>query len=287
MNLKQGQLIYYSFKFYINHQQDTCAKNNKNKINLSSNVETINNELRDLYIEYIIFGAYPAVVLEKKIEIKSYILKQIINTYIKKDIRDLANIREINKFNQLIKVLASQSGNLLNILELSNILNLSQQTVKNYIFILENIYIIKIVYPFHKNIRSELSKMPKLYFEDTGLMNLLANKRFLEQITGQLFENSVYSELRKNIEVEDINFWRTNIGQEVDFIIEEKNIMPIEVKLRFVNKKLSSLKYFMDKYCIETGYVCALEKGENANNAKRPLGKKIMSVYPWHLNNLH
>lgn len=287
MNLKQGRLIYYSFKFYINHQQDTCAKNNKNKINLSSNVETINNELRDLYIEYIIFGAYPAVVLEKKIEIKSYILKQIINTYIKKNIRDLANIREINKFNQLIKVLASQSGNLLNILELSNTLNLSQQTVENYIFILENTYIIKIVYPFHKNIRSELSKMPKLYFEDTGLMNLLANKRFLEQITGQLFENSVYSELRKNIEVENINFWRTNIGQEVDFIIEEKNIMPIEVKLRFVNKKLSSLKYFMDKYCIEIRYVCALEKGENANNAKCPLGKKIMPVYPWHLNNLH
>ncbi len=264
--------------FGLDFEEFLIFKNKK--ISLLSNVKAINNELLDLYREYVFFGAYPAVVLERKIEIKSYILKQIINTYIKKDIKDLADIREVNKFNRLIRVLAGQSGNLLNISELSDTLNLSQKTVENYIFILENTYIIKIVYPFHKNIRSELSKMPKVYFEDTGLMNLLANKRFLEQITGQLFENSVYSELRKNIEVENINFWRTNIGQEVDFIIEEKKLIPIEVKSRFLNRKLSGLKYFMDKYEVKTGYVCVLKKGEDINN------KKIMPVYPWQLSSV-
>lgn len=270
--------------FGLDFEEFLMFKNKK--ISLLSNVKAINNELLDLYKEYVIFGAYPAVVLEEKIEIKSYILKQIINTYIKKDIKDLADIREVNKFNQLIRILAGQSGNLLNILKLSDTLNLSQKTVENYIFILENTYIIKIVYPFHRNIRNELSRMPKVYFEDTGLMNLLVNKRFLEQITGQLFENSIYSELRKNIDVENINFWRTNVGQEVDFIIEDKKLIPIEVKSRFSNRKLSGLKYFMDKYELKTGYVCALTIGEDADDTKRYLDKKIMPVYPWQLSNV-
>ena len=264
--------------FGLDFEEFLLFKNKK--INLLSNLDAINNELRDLYIEHVLFGAYPAIVMEKSIEIKSYLLKQIINTYIKKDIKDLADIREINKFNQLIRILAGQSGSLLNISELSNTLGLAQKTVEDYIFILENTYIIKRIYPFYRNIRSELSKMPKVYFEDTGLMNLLANKRFLEQITGQLFENSVYSELRKNIEVENINFWRTNIGQEVDFIIEEKKVIPIEIKLQFLNKKLSSLKYFMNRYKIKEGYVCAsvIVKGSTA--------KSIKSIYAWQIKSI-
>ena len=88
--------------------------------------DILHNELRDLYTEYALMGSYPAIVLEKSIEKKEFKLKQIINTYIKKDIRDLADIRNINKFNILLKLLASQSGNLLNILELSNTLGIAR-----------------------------------------------------------------------------------------------------------------------------------------------------------------
>ena len=259
--------------FALDFEEFLLFKNKK--INTDSSSEIIIAELRDLYKEYIFYGGYPAIVLENNIEIKSHLLKQIINTYIKKDIRDLANIREINKFNQLIKVLASQSGNLLNVSELSGTLKLTQKTVEEYLFILENTYIIRRVYPFYKNIRSELTKMPKIYFEDNGLMNLLANKKFLERVDGQLFENSVYSELRKNLDIENINFWRTNTGQEVDFIITEKRIIPVEVKLKFFNKKLSSLKYFADKYEIKESFVCSLTKAEESNK------KDIKQIYPW------
>ena len=259
--------------FALDFEEFLLFKNKK--INTDSSSEIIIAELRDLYKEYIFYGGYPAIVLENNIEIKSHLLKQIINTYIKKDIRDLANIREINKFNQLIKVLASQSGNLLNVSELSGTLKLTQKTVEEYLFILENTYIVRRVYPFYKNIRSELTKMPKIYFEDNGLMNLLANKKFLERVDGQLFENSVYSELRKNLDIENINFWRTNTGQEVDFIITEKRIIPVEVKLKFFNKKLSSLKYFADKYEIKESFVCSLTKAEEPNK------KNIRQVYPW------
>ncbi|MCK5466461.1 ATP-binding protein [Candidatus Parcubacteria bacterium] len=262
--------------FSLDFEEFLLFKNKK--INVNSFSEIIIAELRDLYEEYIFYGGYPAIVLENNIEIKSHLLKQIINTYVKKDIRDLANIREINKFNQLIKVLASQSGGLLNISELSNTLKLTQKTVEEYLFILENTYIIRRVYPFYKNIRSELTKMPKIYFEDNGLMNLLANKKFLERVDGQLFENSVYCELRKNLDIESINFWRTNTGQEVDFIITEEGVVPLEVKLKFSNKKLSGLKYFADKYKIKESFVCSLTKTEESNK------KNIKQIYPWRIS---
>jgi len=262
--------------FALDFEEFLLFKNKK--INVNSSSKIIIAELQDLYKEYIFYGGYPAIVLENKIEIKSHLLKQIINTYIKKDIRDLANIREINKFNLLIKVLASQSGSLLNVSELSGTLKLTQKTVEEYLFILENTYIIRRVYPFYKNIRSELTKMPKIYFEDNGLMNLLANKKFLERVDGQLFENSIYSELRKNLDIENINFWRTNIGQEVDFIITKENIIPLEVKLRFLNKKISGLKYFADKYKIKESFVCSLMKDEEPNR------KDIKQIYPWQIS---
>lgn len=246
------------------------------KINTGSKLVIIHEELKKLYIEYLLYGGYPALVLEKNKQTKVMILNQIINTYIRKDIRDLAQIREITKFNLLIRLLASQSGNLLNISELSNTVKLSQQTVEDYIFILENTYIIKRVYPFYKNVRSELTKMPKIYFEDTGLMNVLAHKNPISEVNGQLLENSVYCEFRKNITTDSINYWRTNTGQEIDFIISNDKLVPTEVKMQFMNKKLSNLKFFMEKYKLSKAYVCALNKIDNDS-------KIIKHIYPWEL----
>ena len=98
------------------------------------------NELAGLFNEYVIFGGYPAVVLEPSIKIKEKLLQQIIDTYIKKDISELGNITEIDKFNKLVKVLASQSGQMLNVTELANTCDISKQTIEKYLFILENTY---------------------------------------------------------------------------------------------------------------------------------------------------
>ncbi len=240
--------------------------------------EQIHNELRTLYEEFLYTGSYPGIVLENEIEKKEIKLKQIINTYIRKDIRDISNIKNLNKFNQLIRFLSSQSGNLLNISELSNSLGLAKQTIEEYLFILENTYIIKLIYPFHKNIRSELTKMPKIYFEDTGIMNLLNFKTLPKVITGNMLENSVFSQLRKIFNIDDLFFWRTNQGQEIDFIIENKNnIAPIEIKINFLNKYVSPLRYFKEKYKINNVYFCAMYKKEKQKY------EWIKVLYPWEL----
>ena len=91
--------------------------------------------------EYVLCESYPKIVLTQAKEKKERFLQQIIDTYIKKDIRDIGNIKEIDKFNKLIEVLSSQSGNLLNITELSNTCRLAKKTIEHYLFILENTYI--------------------------------------------------------------------------------------------------------------------------------------------------
>lgn len=252
--------------------------------------DILQEELRKLWTEFVIFGGYPAIVLEDVVEKKEMKLKQIINTYIKKDIRDFAEIREIEKFNDLVKILACQTGNLLNILEISNTLGVAKQTVQEYLFLLENTYIIKRVRPFHKNIRSELSKMPKIFFEDTGLANLLANKTFSLKVDGGLLENSIYSQLRKNLSVEDVYFWRTIRKQEVDFIIDyvdknkKRNLVAIEVKNIFLNKYTAALRYFKREYKGAKGYFCCPEEKETARDLKRSRrARDINIIHPWQL----
>ena len=245
-------------------------------------------ELTRYYEEFIIFGGYPSIVLEDITEKKEVKLKQIINTYIKKDIRDLAEIREIDKFNNLIKILASQTGNLLNILELSNTIGLSKQTVREYIFLLENTYIIRRISPFYKNIRSELTKMPKIFFEDTGMANILINKTFSLNVSGNLLENSIYSQLRKNLTLDDIYFWRTNKKQEIDFIIDYVNknkkrlIMALEVKKMFLSKHITCFNYFNKAYPEVRNCICCLSKKENIAETTRQLNN-LNIIYPWQL----
>lgn len=243
----------------------------------------LQNEVVDFYKEFVIYGGYPAIVLEPVTDKKEIKLKQIINAYIKKDIRDFAEIREIDKFNNLVKILASQIGNLLNIMELCNTVGLAKKTVEEYIFLLENTYIIRRIKPFHRNVRSELCKMPKLFFEDTGMANILANKTFLAKISGGLFENSIYSQLRKNLCVDDIYFWRTNKKQEIDFIIDsiDKNkvrcLSAIEAKIMFMSKYTGSVRYFKRNYDNAIGYFCCLER----NKSIKPGHVDI--IYPWQI----
>ncbi len=220
----------------------------RKKYNLAANnTKAINDELIKLAEEYIRFGGYPRIVLENSEEKKLTFLSQIINTYIRKDVRDIGNIRNISVFNKLVEVLASQSGQLLNVLELSNTLELNRETITHYLDLLENTFIIKRVTPFHKNFRSELSKNPKVYFLDTGMIHLLWLKEFPKVISGNVFETFVFLELMKL--GKKINFWRTTNKQEVDFIFHGKKLYGIEAKYTF--KKSKHLNFFAEKYDCE------------------------------------
>lgn len=237
----------------------------------------IQQELEGFYREYALYGGFPKIVLTDQLEIKEKYLQQIIDTYIKKDIRDLGSIRDVGKFNSLLRVLAAQSGSLLNVAELANTARLARQTVEQYLFILENTYIIKLVRPYTKNLRSELFKTPKAYFLDSGLMQLLTERRLPLGLGGPAFETAVFSDLIKSSQAE-LFFWRTQDKKELDFILTVgKQSLPMEVKLNSAGFKATAMDYFKSHYKIRNGY-CVCLAGDKA-----PGGEDIRLVRPWEL----
>lgn len=235
------------------------------------NIKLINDELVGLAEEYIRFGGYPKIVLENSEEKKQAYLGQIISTYVRKDIRDIGNIKNISSFNKLLELIASQSGQLLNVLEISNTLKINRETVLEYLELLENTFIIKRITPFHKNLRSELSKNPKVFFLDTGMMHLLWLKEFPKIVLGNSFETFVFLELMKSNK--KINFWRTTNRQEVDFIVKNKKLYAIEVKYNFSNLDNRTLRFFSEKYKCKT--VTVGLKGEKKGKYVWELLKEI------------
>ena len=249
-------------EFLIFKQKENLAKLIWKTINL----KIINQELKFFYEEYVRFGWYPKVVLSNNIEIKKEYLKQIYVTYIEKDIKDIWKIKEVEKFNKLVKILANQSWKLLNVSELANTVWTTIKTVDKWLFLLENTFVIKLIKPFSQNIRWELTKMPKIFFIDNWLRNYIDNNF---EIFWDNFEASIFNYINNSYLTEKINFYRTQDKKEIDFILDW---IPFEVKLNYNYKKLTALDYFERKYQKKWN-VITLNKQDKVS--------KYNVFYPW------
>ena len=257
--------------FNLSFREFLFFKNYKFKDGVTFTQKKI-DELHSRFREYVLYGGYPKIVLTPEVEKKEKYLQQIIDTYVKKDIRDLAAVKDIDKFNKLLETIASQSGQLLNVTELSNTTRIAKQTIDRYLFILENTYIIKLVRPFSKNIRSELFKLPKIFFYDPGLMQMLWLKGLQKEIIGNVYETGIFSELVKKYSQENVFHWRTKDKKEIDFILKVKNrILPVEAKINAEQFNPSAINYFNKHYGIkEFKVVCLRGRLKNRNY-----------IYPW------
>ena len=211
-----------------------------------------------LYKEYVIFGGYPEVVLANNKEEKIEILRNIYNTYLLREIREILQIGDDSKLTKLIKALSLQAGNLVNYNELSVIVGLDYRELVKHIDILIKTFVIMKSVPFFTNKRKELVKTPRLFFVDSGFRNIIiSNFQKLEDRTdlGSLNENFVASELLKK--GFKLNYWRTKAGAEVDFIIEKDNKeIPIEVKSNLTSFRYGrSFKNFIIDYDCARGFI--------------------------------
>jgi len=252
----------------------------KKRFNLNKTAdEKTEKELKQLFEEFIIFGTYPRIALIFEIDDRRYYLKELIQTYIKKDIRDIGKIRNIMKFNNFLRILADQAGSLLNIDELASSVGIARETICDYLTLLEGTYIARRLPPFFRNLRSELTKMPKIYFEDSGVLNYLKYNDIVEKVSGELFENSIYAELKKTVGLDALRYWRTQSKQEIDFVIEhKKQLFALEVKKIYSGQKTTSLEYFSQKYPNSKSLAITLEK-------RRKAKKNISVLYPWEIYN--
>jgi len=206
-------------------------------------------EITNYFNEYLTYGGYPSVVLAEKTEKKIFLLKELLNSYIKREISE-ANIQNQEKFYQLLLLMAEQTGGLLNVNEISQTLGISTTSVNNYIYILRKCFHISLLKPFYRNIRKELTKMPKAYFNDLGLRNALLNQFMLienRQDKGILIENYIYLRLKEKIDSDLIRYWRTTSGNELDFIILEGLETGFAVECKFQSNNFNPNQYAIFK----------------------------------------
>lgn len=212
--------------------------------------------------KYVIFGGYPEVIKGKDVETKRIVLKNIYETYIGREVVELLRIHDIFKFRKLVGLLSSQVGSLINYNQLASSCDSYYKEMLELLNVLEETYVIKLIRPFHRNIRTELRKNPKVYFIDLGLRNYVINNfNALEgrSDSGALVEN--YALLALFNMVKDfgkVNYWRTLSKAEVDFILSTgEEIVPVEVKYSsFDEPKISrSFRSFLGAYKPDRGVV--------------------------------
>lgn len=186
----------------------------------------------------LIYGNYPEVIQISNLAEKSEYLKEIINSYLLKDILAFENIKNSSIIINLLRLIAYQVGNEVSLNELGKQLHLSRNTVEKYLDILTKVFVLYKLEGFSRNLRKEIVKSSKWYFYDNGIRNAIIanfNQFNLRDDVGALWENYILSERIKyqsnnNIIVNNY-FWRTYDQQEIDLIEErEGNLFAFELK---------------------------------------------------------
>jgi predicted AAA+ superfamily ATPase len=213
----------------------------------------ISQKIYTRFNEYVTYGGYPRVVLSKNSEEKREVLKNLLSIYLLRDIKEIARIADEAKMYKLLKALSLQIGNIIVYNELSTLIGVTSNKLKEYLELLEKAFLIKTVTPFFTNKRLEIVKNPKVFFLDMGLRNTIINSfsPLDERVDkGAVLENFVFRELVER----SVKYYRTKNGAEVDFIID--NSIPIEIKSNLNTMKISkSYHYFLENYRPEKGYV--------------------------------
>jgi uncharacterized protein len=209
-------------------------------------------EIRQLP-QRMLYGYYPEIVTN--IGQEERMLKFLSESYLYKDIFLFKGIKKPEKILELLKLLAWQIGSEVNYNELSRTLKIDNQTVESYITMLEQAFVIYKLNAYHTNQRNELKKSKKIYFNDLGIRNALINDfrpMELRNDVGNLFENFVINEMRKQNEYKQIYanfyFWRTIDQKEIDLIVEKNNTLATyEIKWN-ATKKAKLTKSFSNIY---------------------------------------
>ena len=208
---------------------------------------------RAMLDQRLVYGYYPEVVMNPDDKVR--ILKQLVNSYLYKDILIWERILKPEKLERLVQALAFQVGNEVSYHELGKMTGLDNQTVERYIDLLEKAFIVFRLSSLSRNLRNELKNSRKIYFYDNGLRNAVINAFNpveLRNDVGALWENFMISERLKFITGADVfcnrYFWRTTAQQEIDYLEEkDEKIMAYEFKWK-ANESMKFPKAFSVSY---------------------------------------
>lgn len=219
--------------------------------------------LIEYYKEFLQYGGFPSVVLSSSLEEKILKIDDILGSYFQLDVTRLANFHDNQKLKELLFLLSSRVGSKPEIGKLAESLGVTRQTVGQYLSFFEQTYLIAFLRPVSGATDITIKSTPKLYLNDTGLLN-----RIGQVSLGQLFENKVFNQLNTKIAYEDntnkitdqLNYYQTKSGSEIDFIYRQK--LGYEVKIKAGGFDILAAKKTANKAKLSDIKVISLEKSQ-------------------------
>lgn len=191
--------------------------------------------------ERVVAGGYPAALMRSSARRRAAWYRDYVETIVQRDVRSLARIASLDALPRLLALAAGQTGRLINVADLASPFQLSRPTIRDYMTLLERVFLVETLSPWHGNRLRRLVKKPKLHVGDTGLaaalLGLDADALYEDRETyGQLLESFVHAELRRlaSGHEDEIRFhhYRDKDGYEVDIVLERvgRKLAGIEVK---------------------------------------------------------
>lgn len=230
--------------------------------------------------EKILKGSYPEVIFKTDGQIESY-YSSYVRTYIERDIREIINVKDENKFVKFLSSLAARTGEEFNSSKIGSEIGVDNKTIDEWTSILKNTGIIYLLHPYMNNNVGRIIKRPKIYFMDTGLACYLTgytNAEILERssYSGQIFETYIITEIIKSFTNHGLDsrrhlyYYRDSNQKEIDLLILDNNkIYPVEIK-KTSNPGKDAVKNFdvVNKFDAEVGngVVLCLTKNITALN---------------------
>jgi predicted AAA+ superfamily ATPase len=199
-------------------------------------------------------GFLPGIYSNKLNPYKAY--RNYFQTYVERDLKQLLRVKELNHFENFMRMLAGRVGQELNLHSLSNDIGVTSTTLAQWLSVLESAFIVMRIYPYHENFGKRIIKSPKILYTEPGLVSYLLGIETADQVAvhpliGQLFENMVIMDAIKTRfnkgKDHNLFFFRDNNKNEIDLIYNSINgLIPVEIKsaMTYNNNLLKGIKFF-------------------------------------------
>ena len=233
------------------------------------------------------WGGYPSLHALRDARARGEWLGAYVSTFLERDLPALGLGLPARRLRTLWTMLTHVHGNLLNVSDLARSLAVSSHTVTGDLDVLEGAYMIRRLQPYHANVQKRLTKSPKLYVRDTGLLHFLAGLRQPRELAtwskrGASFEGLAIEELAglaaSRLVRPELYFWRTHAGAEVDLLIAEgRHILPVEIKAGAAVDRyaIAGLRQCMKDLGLRRGWIVT-----TARERRRRISAGI-EIIPW------
>lgn len=255
----------------LSYKEYLCFNNRTDESYMLSGIETALQprtgadiyRYRDLYDDYLEFGGFPEVAVTGSRETKKLILKNIFSSFFEKDIKVFSALKEVRELRDLILLLAPRNGNILDISRLASEMGINRVKIYSYLEFLEGTFFLRLLPKHTSSIDRSVAGGKKVYFCDTGLLNLAA-----KVTEGQLFEVAVANQLNQ---YGQLSFYNKRNTAEIDFILNGASAF--EVKQTATATDARKLEKISETLRIKNRYLIS----------KTPVTADLSAVYPWFL----